>query len=190
MKKILVTCAVVLGLTSNYLVGFAGMPAVFADSPQRFDGQITSFMAAAREVSATGERKTIVLTLSEEDIRRQLVEMVESKKDNIPVRVKDIQVHFGEGSGHIQVTAKVNYFFFSTRVSADVLVTPEGRHGYYEVVDISTGSLPHFLVDWIMREVPYDRSGPLPLGNLPVEIQNIFFRDGQLYIEAITIPAQ
>jgi hypothetical protein len=88
------------------------------------------------------------------------------------------------------VKAKVKYLFFSTTVSANVFVTPEGRYGYYEVVDISTGYLPKTLVDWIIKRIPYELSGPLPLGDLPVELQDISLRDGELYIEAITVPAQ
>ena len=190
MNKILIHCVLVLALTASLLVGFAGTSAVLADSSQQFDEQITSFIEEAQEASAVGEHKTLVLTLSEEDVAHKLAEMVAKKKGGIAVSVTGIQVHFAEASGHIQVTAKVKYFFFSTRVSADVLVTPEGRHGHYEVVNISMGKLPGFLVDLIMREIPYETSGPLPLGDLPVELRSITARDGKLYIKAITVPAQ
>ena len=190
MRKILIICGLLLGLTSNYLVGFAGISAVFANSPQQFDGQIASFIDEVRRASAAGERKTLVLILSEEDVARKLTEMVERNKSDIPVRVKDIQVQFREGSVHLLVKAKVKYFILSTKVSADVLITPEGKHGYYEVVDFSLGHLPKALVDWIMKRIPYELSGPLPLGDLPVELQDILVRDGRLYIKAITVPAQ
>ncbi len=190
MKKTVITCSLVLAMASNFVLGFPNMSTVLANSPQRFDGQITSFTEEARESSAAGERKTLVLTLSEEDVAGKLAQMVEMNKEDIPVRVKDIQVQFREGSVHLLVKAKVKYSIFSTRVSADVLLTPEGRHGYYEVVDISTGYLPKTLVDWIMKRIPYELSGPLPLGDLPVELQDISLRDGKLYIEVITVPAQ
>jgi len=190
MKKTLILCALILGLTSNYLVSFAGMSAVLANSPQQFDRQITSFIEEAREASAAGERKTLVLTLSEEDVARKLTEMAERNKSDISIRVKDIQVQFRESSVHLLVKANVKYLIFSTKVGADVLITPEGKHGYYEVVDISTGYLPKTLVDWIMKRIPYELSGPLPLGDIPVELQDISVKDGRLYIKAITVPAQ
>ena len=190
MKKILIICALVLALTSNFVLGFHCMSTVLASSPQRFDGQITSFIEEAREASAAGEFKTLILTLSEEDVARKLTEMAERNKRDIPVRVKDIQVQFRESSVHLLVKANVKYLIFSTKVGADILITPEGKHGYYEVVDISMGHLPKALIDWIMKRIPYELSGPLPLGDLPVELQDISLRDGRLYIEVITIPAQ
>jgi len=190
MKKTVIAYALVLGLTSNFVLGFAGMSAVLANSPQRFDEQITSFIEEAREASAAGESKTLILTLSEEDVTRKLTEMVERNKEDIPLRVKDIQVQFREGSVHLLVRAKVRYLFFSTKVGADVLVTREGKHGYYEVVGLSFGRLPKTLGDWIMKSIPYELSGPLPLGDLPVELQDISLRDGKLYIEVTTVPAQ
>ena len=190
MKKTLVTCALVLGLTSNYLAGFAGMSTALANPPQRFDGQITSFIEEILRASAAGERRTLVLTLSEDDVAGKLTEMVEKNEEDIPVKVKDIQVQFREGSVHMLIKAKVKYSIFSTRVSADVLLTPEGKHGYYEVVDISMGNLPKALVGWIMKRIPYELSGPLPLRDLPVEVQDISLGDGKLYIEVITVPVQ
>ncbi len=190
MKKTLIPCALVLALTSNFVLGFPCMSTVLAKSPQRFDGQITSFIEEARESSAAGERRTLVLALSEEDVTRKLTDIVERNKEAIPVRVKDIQVQFQEGSVHLLVRAKVRYLFFSTKVGADVLVTREGKHGYYEVVDLSFGRLPKVLVDWIMKRIPYEMSGPLPLGDLPAELQDISLKDGKLYIKAITVPAQ
>ena len=67
MKRTLTTCALALGLTANLLLSFAGMSPVYADSPPQFDGQIASFITEAREASVAGERKVLVLTLSEED---------------------------------------------------------------------------------------------------------------------------
>ena len=190
MKKSLILWALVLALTSNFVLGFPNMSTVLANSPQRFDGQITSFIEETRRASAAGERKTLVLTLSEEDVAGKLAQMAEVNKEDIPVRVKDIQVQFREGSVYLLVKAKVKYLVFNTKVSANVFVTSEGRYGYYKVVDISTGYLPKAVVDWIMKRIPYELSGPLPLGDLPVELQDISLRDGRLYIEVITIPAQ
>ena len=190
MNKILIPCALVLALTSNFVLGFPCMSTVLANSPQRFDGQITSFIEEAREASAAGERKTLILTLSEEDVMRKLTEIAERNKGDILVSLKDIQVHFREGNVHLLVEARARYFIFNTKISTDVLITPEGRHGYYEVVDYSLGHLPRALVDWIMKRIPYEMSGPLPLGDLPVELQDISLKDGKLYIEAITVPTQ
>ena len=190
MKKMIILWALVLALTSNFVFGFPNMSTVLANSPQRFDGQITPFIEEARRASAAGERKTLVLILSEEDVAGKLTEMVERNKGDIPVRVKDIQVQFREGSVYLLVEAKVKYSIFSTRVSADVLVTSEGRHGYYEVVDLSLGDLPKAIVDLIMKRIPYELSGPLPLRDLPVELQDISLKDGKLYIDVITVPAQ
>ena len=190
MKKTVIPCAVILALTSNFVLGLTCMSTVLANSPQQFDGQITSFIGEAREASAAGERKTLILTLSEEDVMRKLTEIVERNKGDIPVSVKDIQVHFRGGSVHLLVEARARYFIFNTKISTDVLITPEGKHGYYEVVDLSLGHLPRALVDWIMKRIPYEMSGPLPLGDFPVELQDISLKDGKLDIKAITIPAQ
>lgn len=189
MKNILITCALALGLTSNLLVSFAGVSAVFADSPPQFDGQITSFITEAREASVAGERKVLVLTLSEEDVAGKLDEMAVRYQDDIPVSLEDVQVHFAEDSRHLLMEAKVKYWFLTTRVSADVLITPEGKYGYYELVDYSLGNLPGVLVDWIMKRIPYEMSGPLPLGDFPVELHSISIRDGRLCIKVITVPA-
>lgn len=189
MKRTLTTCALVLGLTVNLLVSFAEVSAVFADSPPQFDGQITSFITEAREASAAGERKVLVLTLSEEDVAGKLDEIAARHQGDIPVSLEDVQVHFIESSRYLLVEAKVKYWFFTTRASAYVLITPEGKYGYYELVDYSLGNLPGLLVDWIMKRIPYEMSGPLPLGDLPVELQSISLRDGRLCIKVITVPA-
>ena len=189
MKRTLTTYALALGLTASLLVSFAGMSPVYADSPPQFDGQITSFITEARETSAVGERKVLVLTLSEEDIAGKLDEIAARYQGGIPVSLEDVQVHFVEGSRHLRVEAKVKYWFLTTRVSANVLITSEGKYGYYELVDYSLGNLPGVLVDWIMKRIPYEMSGPLPLGDLPVELQSISLRDGRLYIQVITVPA-
>jgi len=190
MKRTLTTCALALGLTANLLFGFAGMSPVYADSPPQFDGQITSFITEAREASAAGERKVLVLTLSEEDIAGKLDEIAARHQDDILVSLEDVQVHFFEDSRHLLVEAKVKYWVFTNRVSAYVLITPEGKYGYYELVAYSLGNLPGVLVDWIMERIPYEMYGPLPLGNLPVELQSISLRDGRLCIQVITVPAR
>ena len=190
MRNSLIICALVLGLTSNFLVSFTGMSTVCADSPPKSYQQITSFLEEARAASAAGESKTLVLTLSEEDVARNLTEMVEKKKAGIPVSVKDIQVCFSEGSQQVRVEARVKYLLFTARVSADVLITPEGRHGYYEVVTYSFGNLPGVLVDWVMKKIPYQMSGPLPLGDLPVEVESFFIGGGKLHLKVITVPAK
>jgi hypothetical protein len=41
-----------------------------------------------------------------------------------------------------------------------------------------------------MKRIPYELSGPLPLGDIPVELRDISVKDGRLYIKAITVPAQ
>ena len=188
-KATVITCVLVLILALNFMLGLPRISTILADSPQQFDGQISSFIEEARRASAAGERKTLVLTLSEEDVTHKLTEIVEKNKRDIPVSVNDIQVHFHEGSVHLLITAKAKYFILSTKVSADVLITPEGKHGCYEVVGLSLGYMPRAIVDWITKRIPYELSGPLPLGDLPVELQDICLTNGKLYIEAITIPA-
>jgi hypothetical protein len=188
MKKTLIVYALVLGLTASFLVGFLRVSAVSANSPQQFDDDITSFINEARRASDAGEHRTITLTFSEDEIARMLTEMAEENSKDIPVSLKDIKVQFIDGNGYIHITAKVKYFFFDTKVSANVLLTPRGKHGYYEVTDISFGDLPGALVDWIVKRIPYPMSGSLPLGNLPVELQDIYFKDGRLYISAVTVP--
>ena len=189
MKKILTTYALGLWLTVNLLVSFVGISPVYADSPTQFDGQITSLITEAREASAAGERKVLVLTLSEEDIAGKLDEIAARHKDDILVSLEDIQVHFFEDSRYLLVEAKVKYWVFKNRVSAYVLITPEGKYGYYELVAYSLGSLPGGLADWIVKRIPYEMSGPLPLGDLPVELQSVSLRDGRLYIQVITVPS-
>lgn len=154
---------------------------VSQEAAQRFDQKIEALEQEIDEASAMGERREVVLFLTEEEITSKLAELADANE--LPVDVDYVEVHLEDD--------KV-YGFAIVDLGIDMQVSVEAEIGVeggmpdtgIESLNIGRLPIPKTLIAQVMRALIRQMEGRWE--DLNIDLEDVAIQNGAIRITAVT----